>query len=327
MPTFLQPVAIPERCYLFEVLLWVTFLRLPIAAIGDDDGNDIRESDEIREEGGGYAINVIDEYIFDEECERAGLPPDPNWRAAIEGTTTLSVKYYDDLLKQPKLTKAFRRKLRADREEALRFEADVKRWKSQYERVIEYPVSKIFVALKDGLLPAAGRLLPSVDLEQALVQLSEDGLDIVDVEPSPIPPSFWTLRGIDFHASAARSENANFCHITCATADMFSVFPGDREEILGVERVGGSFIVSETASKPLATGLRGRPPYPWDAFHLEVSSLLLEKSLPEKKEAAIQLLQDWFQRRFRIQPSRAAIGEKLTPYYETFIRKERQKIR
>jgi hypothetical protein len=84
MPTFLQPVAIPERCYLFEVLLWLAFLRLPIAVGDPEGGGDIRDSDEVRADG--YAIKVIDEYIFDEEYERAGIPPDPLWRATIEGT-------------------------------------------------------------------------------------------------------------------------------------------------------------------------------------------------------------------------------------------------
>jgi hypothetical protein len=324
MPTFLQPVAIPERCYLFEVLLWLAFLRLPIA-VGHPEGGDIRNSDEVRADG--YAIKVIDEYIFDEECERAGIPPDPLWRAAIEGTTTLSVQRYDDLLRQRKLTRAFRENLRAEREKAVRFEADLKRWKPQFERVIEYPASKIFVALKDGLLPASGRLLPSANLEQAEVQLSESGLDFVDIEPSPIPPTFWTLQGIDFRGSSARSENANYCHITFATTEVLSVFPGNRQEVFGVERVGDSFIVSEPAGKPLVRGLRGRPSYPWDAFHLEVSSLLQKNGLPRKKEAAIQLLQDWFQGRFNVLPSRAAIGEKLTPYYEAFIRTDGQKIK
>jgi hypothetical protein len=50
MPTFLQPVTVPERCFLSEVLLWAAFQRLPIASY-TLDGKEIRETDEI----GGYA--------------------------------------------------------------------------------------------------------------------------------------------------------------------------------------------------------------------------------------------------------------------------------
>jgi hypothetical protein len=77
MPTFLQPVLVPERCYLFEALLWVAFQRLPILTT-DHEGVDIRQSAENRESGeAGYAVKVIDDYIFDEECDRAGIPQDP----------------------------------------------------------------------------------------------------------------------------------------------------------------------------------------------------------------------------------------------------------
>jgi hypothetical protein len=324
MPTYLQTVLVPERCCLFEVLLWVAFQRLPVA-IGHPEGGDIRDSDEIRADG--YAINVIDEYIFDEECERVGIPPDPNWRAVIEGTTTLSVQHYDDLVTRADLNASSRRILLAEREEALHFETDLKIWQPQYRRAIEYPASRIFVALREGSLAASGRLLPSTDLDLAMKQLSEDGLDFVDIEPTPIPRGFWTLQGIDFQASSAQSDNANYCHITCASSEVLSIFPGERQEIFGVERVGDTFVVNERANMPATVrGLRGRPAYPWDAFHLEVSSLLQKNDLPKKKEAAIQLLQDWFQRRFRVRPSRAAIGEKLTPYYDAFVRNDGQKI-
>src|SRR5690348_14061774 len=106
MPVYLQPVPIPERCFLFEVLLWVAFVRLPIA-IGDPEGaDDIRLSSELRQDG--YSVKIFDEYIFDEECERVGIPPDPRWRANVDGTTTLSIEHYDTLLKQQTGTKEFR---------------------------------------------------------------------------------------------------------------------------------------------------------------------------------------------------------------------------
>ena len=325
MPVYLQPVPIPDRCFLFEVLLWVAFVRLPVA-IGDPEGaHDIRLSSEVRE--GGYSIKIFDEYIFDEECERVGIPPDPRWKANVEGTATLSIEHYDTLLKQATGTKEFRDSLIVEREEAVRFEAALRNWEAEYQGVTEYAASRIFVALKDGSLAAFGRLLPSVDLDLAMGQLSEQDLDIVDIEPSPIPATFWTLQGIDFQGSSARSNNANYCHITCATTDVLDVFPGERRDISGVERIGDTFIVSETADKPVLRGVRGRPSYPWDAFHLEVSSLLQKNSLPKKKEAAIQLLQDWFEQHLRLRPSRAAIGQKLTPYYEAFVRTEGQKIK
>jgi hypothetical protein len=40
MPTFLQAVELPNRCFLQEVLFWVAFQRLPIAQY--TEGKDLR---------------------------------------------------------------------------------------------------------------------------------------------------------------------------------------------------------------------------------------------------------------------------------------------
>jgi hypothetical protein len=66
MPIFLQPVEVPERCYLGEALLWVAFQRLPTASY-TVDGKEIRDTDEI----GGYAVEVFDSFTV-KELQAAG---------------------------------------------------------------------------------------------------------------------------------------------------------------------------------------------------------------------------------------------------------------
>ena len=135
-------------------------------------------------------------------------------------------------------------------------------------------------------------------------------------------PTFWNLKGIDFDASAARNGTEYYCHVSCLTEDVISLFPPAGEEVTGAKQIGKSFVLrAETKAS-----LRGRPPYPWEAFHWEVTAMLLAGNLPQKKEAAIQHFQQWFQQTKGIRPSRAAIGEKLTPYYEKFVRAAGQKI-
>jgi len=68
MPTFLQPVELPERCFLSEVLLWVAFQRLPVA-LYTYDGKEVRETDEV----GDYKIDVADSVLSDDETKRAGI--------------------------------------------------------------------------------------------------------------------------------------------------------------------------------------------------------------------------------------------------------------
>lgn len=56
-----------------------------------------------------------------------------------------------------------------------------------------------------------------------------------------------------------------------------------------------------------------------NAFHLEVTDLLMRGELPAKKESAIQHFQDWFKQVLKQHPKRTAIGDKLKPYYDRFI--------
>jgi hypothetical protein len=324
MPTFLQPVDVPERCFLHEVLLWVAFGRLPVA-VYTDKGHDIRESQELGDIG-GYAIDFIGSSSFsEEETERAGIPPDPSWQLLLEGKSDLPVVQYDNLLEYD-LEDADRSRLLVERDEAKKFEADYAAWTPHYERAIEYPASRIFVALRNGSLTAKGRRLEGPDIRQAFDSLDEQGRDIFEVEYTEIPRSFWSLQGIDFDASAASNGQLHYCHVSCLTNEMLSVFPGDPSEVNGVHRVGDAFVLRERQKVSRTSVALGRPAYPWDRFHVEVAVLLQRKELPSKKEAAIAHFQSWFQRELGLRPSRAAIGDKLKPYYDRFVKAGGQKI-
>jgi hypothetical protein len=307
--TFLQRVDVPEICFLQEVLYWVAFRRLPVA-LYDLDGNEIRNGTDI----GGYAVELgdIGDWLEDEECASANIPPDPRYTAAIEGKTDLSVEDYDELLAGMEINNPRWGRLNKERNEAVALES----WLLQYQDAIEYPASKIFVALKDGRLKAKGRLLP----EDVDTDLSDEDFDIYDLPVVEIPTAFWSLKGIDFEESAAANDHSRYCHIRCRSDEVFSVFPGDYEPVLGIGQFGPNFRISNATATPRIANVRqrGRPSYPWDAFHLEVATLIQKGQLPAKKEACIQHLQDWFHHRLGIKPSRAAIGEKLKPYYDRF---------
>jgi len=69
MPTFLQPVDVPERRFLHEALLWLAFQRLPIALYNDDD-QEIRSATEYD----GYELESPGGPLTDEECNLVGMP-------------------------------------------------------------------------------------------------------------------------------------------------------------------------------------------------------------------------------------------------------------
>ena len=324
MPTFLQAVAIPDRCFLKEVLLWVAFQRLPLTQY-DSEGIELHESTEIFDTGTIFPENQ-DQYYSDEECARAGIPPDPHFQAMQTDNWLLSPSEYDRYIAHPKLTEDDRARFVVERAQAIQFEAKCKTWKVLFDQSIEYPTSRIFVQLKEGALSAWGRKLPSVDLRKAEAKLERQGERACDLPLDPIAPNFWSLKGIDFERSTARNNKDRYCHIVCSTSQILAAFPGERQPIGNVERVGDSYLLSDVQpiSETPRRAVRGRPPYPWESFHLTVAELVKEGKLPQKKEAAIQYFQDWFAQEQGQKASRAAIGEKLTPYYEKFIRADRK---
>jgi hypothetical protein len=320
MPTYLQPVYLPNFCFLYEALYWVAFQRLPISTY-TFDGEEYRLSDEVD----GYEAHVSDSptEISDEEAKFAGIPPDPYWAALMdEERSIMPSESWDVLIAKYGADSA----LLKGRADAVKLEEEAARWKPHYQRFTEYPRSQIYVALRSGQLKATGRLLPSLDFAEAHKQLSADDRALSDIAQTSISADFWTLQGINFEASAAKSDTAHYCHIMLPTEGLIEVFPGRREEIAGVERVGDSFVLGDKVRKPVSARNRGRPAYPWEAFHLEVASLLKSGGLPSKKEAAIQYFQSWFEKTLGVQPSRAAVGEKLKPYYDKFGARTGQKI-
>jgi hypothetical protein len=313
MATYLQPVTVPQRCFLHEVLLWVAVQRLPVALYVDD--KEMRDTDDI----GGYAIEIGESWLFEEETQRMGIPPDPQLVAILADQYFSSPSIYEKLLTYD-LDDDARSELEATRDAAIEHEKACRVWDGFYQRAIEYPKSRIFVALRSGQLRAQGRPLPSLYPDEAIERLCADKQDIYEVEPVEIPASFWSLQGIDFDASAAKNQTAHYCHISFMTEEALRVFPGERQPTNGVERIGDVFILDDRSNIVLRKASpRGRPPYPWDAFHLEVAGLVRRDELPAKKEAAIEHFQAWFERKLGIRPSRAAVGEKLKPYYDKFV--------
>ncbi len=103
--------------------------------------------------------------------------------------------------------------------------------------------------------------------------------------------------------------------------DMLRIFPpSDLIPPENVIQTGETYAIAEHAfaSSPKAsTGSRGRPPLPWQDFYVEVARMFRDGEMPEKKEAAIQHFQTWFETEQGLKASRSAIGQKLKPFYDS----------
>jgi hypothetical protein len=99
-------------------------------------------------------------------------------------------------------------------------------------------------------------------------------------------------------------------------------FPGERTSVDVAELVGNFLLVEEPPvdNRQLPRRTPGRPAaFAWEAFHVEVADLIKNGRMPQKKEAAIQHMVNWFENTQKQKPSRSAVSEKLTPYYRRFF--------
>jgi hypothetical protein len=321
MPIFLQPVELSQRCLLGEVLLWVAFQRLPVARYDFDEERDVPDPTKAY----GLEADRPEPLITDEEAKRANIPPDPRFRALIEGRSPMPPSFYDGLMGEYDSEPEEKTQLLEERAAAEILQRAFDDWKPHYSRAIEYAVSRIFVALRSGQLASTGRLLPGRTLDEAREAMDRDNKGVLDFPETSVLPSFWRP-GIYFKASTAENGSSCYGHLACNTADVLAIFPGERESFV-VERIGDSVIINDAEQKPTMYRRRGRPAYPWEPFHVEVAALLQRGELPAKKEAAIQHFQTWFETTLGEKPSRAAIGEKLKLYYDRFGVRDGQKIR
>jgi hypothetical protein len=161
MPTFLQAVLLPEWCFLYEALYWVAFQRLPIASY-TVDAEEYRLSEEVE----NYEAEITDSphLISEDEAKFAGIPPDPQWVAWTEDRSLLPAREYEGVLTKEVLKgdEDFKNSMIEARDAARRLEEECRAWEAHFRRAIEYPISRIFVALRGGQLKAKGKLLFNV---------------------------------------------------------------------------------------------------------------------------------------------------------------------
>jgi hypothetical protein len=77
----LVPSPVADYCYLFEALLWVALQRIPLA-VPWDEGVDQRVSTEDMD---NLEPRLEFEPLSDEDCQRVGLPPNPEHALFVSG--------------------------------------------------------------------------------------------------------------------------------------------------------------------------------------------------------------------------------------------------
>lgn len=315
--TILQPAFPPDFCYLIEILYWRAFGRFPEEPGTIDEPwrtyRDVRESYEAPTPSGLE--------LDDEECAYAGIPKDPTMQNLLNGDELLDVEHIKQMMEASKKHSLdwkddFEKRLPL----AIAHEAEVKIWEGSYNQYIDQFRNEICLDLQRGALRAKGTELPMPDVDDSIVELEENDQWLDDIEPSEIPASHWNMRNIDWEDGTMFGRERSYIWIHITVEDMLNRYPPDLIVKSGEAfRIGTSVAVVSTAVSKVSKDKRrtGRPSYPWDQFHVEIARMYRDGHMPEKKEAAIASLQQWYHEQTGKSVSRTALGDKLTPYFRT----------
>lgn len=266
--------------------------------------------------------------LTEEECRYANLPDDPRMIALLTRGGYLEIEHYDQLLESAGRIKDIKQeeieRLKSDREAALLHHSELKSWNVKYEEYVDQFKAEICLKFRRGELRAMGTRLPAPDLNQTDRILEESGQSLADLDVREIQKEQWYSKAINWEESAiyGNSESAIWIHLK--TEDILKVFPPlDLLKPEFILPVGQSFALSSSVSRrdQYEQNIRGRPPLPWQDFHIEVARMFRDGQMPEKKEAAIAHIQSWFLLKIGKTVSRAAIGERLKPYFDQLVKK------
>jgi hypothetical protein len=335
MFSVLRNVMLADRCFLRELLYWAAVRRFPLWEEDPRDGSDFRFS---RECGLDTSIFTESQVTF-AECEYAGISPNPRYRALLENGDVFDrdslerVENYIDqqlsALSPEEFSEADREELTARRREIRKELNEVDDWDKDFDTYLEYFKSEVFVDLREGRLDGFGAKLKGSSWEDIQKAIDEGDAYPREQVHLRIGQGEWIPSKIDWDKSILYGKEFSYCWVNIHVDQMFSLYPvPDLSTIGSVKKLCDSYILDrQNLDDPPPQPRRGRPPFPWEQFHVEVAALASKNALPEKKEAAIAYFEGWFRDTIGISVSRSAIGQKLKPYYDRFFGTDREKGR
>lgn len=315
--TILRPAVQPDFCYLVEVLYWRSFGRFPEEEW--HSGSSWRASKDVRDSH--IAPTPFGLELEDEECAYADIPKDPRMQNILNGDYLFDVAQIKNMMEQAKdLPPELQLELAGKLPQAVEYEAEIENWKDILNQYIDQFRNEICLDLQRGSLSARGTKLPLPNVDNSIEMLAENDQWLDDIEPSEIPAKQWNMGSIDWDESTMFGRERSYIWIHISIEGLLDRYPpGLLIKSGDVFPIGTSFAVVSTAVSSTSKDKRrtGRPSYPWDKFHVEIARMYRDGEMPEKKEAAIATLQQWFLQQTGNSVSRTALGDKLTPYFRT----------
>ena len=269
--------------------------------------------------------------LSDGECKMAGLPPCPRYQDLLSGEPHLDLASAMNIVQIRKLQRqapdrqVWQRdivKLEKQLVETEKFWARQEKWRRKFEEFVDLHKIELLLALKKERLTAIGRKMPQPTFETSIQQLQDEqwrGWN--KVAWTSIPFNSWISTGINWEDCRAESTEGCYVLILIDTATLLDVFPHAGVELNGVMKVGDSLVINSDESTSATPKLkRGRKPYPWEELYVEITRRIQDGKLPEKQESFISEMEQWCSSKWGKKIGRSTLLEKVSPYYDAFVR-------
>lgn len=303
----LLPVEIAPKCYLIEALLWIGHQRYPIIMNYDEHGDDDRFCDEFIYD---YYIPV-DTIVTEEECQRSGLPPNPETHDTYHSEPEQIKEILGMGLEQEDVSR-----LKKELIASIEHHDKLNIWQEVYEDFIEIYKSKLYIALREGQLQSWGHICAANNATEEIKEqyCSDDTISFV-----PIPKERWRLSNINWENGHLSDDQIEHHLVHINTEELLKLFPSPQPESTNnISMLAGQYVLDDKESNnTLSTRRKGRPDsIKWTAFYVEVALRIKDGPLPHKQESFIQDMRDWCFEKFKHRPARSTLIGKISPYYK-----------
>jgi hypothetical protein len=323
----LVPASTAEQCLLIEAAYWLGFRRYPIAAYEAADHKiiDLRNDRDSLE--GSRILVPSEEIINDVECQYAGLDLNPEYEKLSKGDDIpFTPQELAEMQKYMAGEPTFVRP-RVPYEQMLaeseQFHALLGAWNEALEAYLEPHKARIYLALHEGRLRAAGRPIPTQTLDAAEEWVGDDiAVELRGLEP--IPAAFWRAKGIDWEFSRASGQGGCYCQILIDFGELLELYPATvQPPPWPVAFTGSAYVLASTEQlrlpppqSPLSKS-PGRPPkVDWLRFDVEVVRRMLRKEFWQEKDAFATEMRSWCHTVFKTNLSSTTVKDRLRPFHD-----------
>ena len=129
-----------------------------------------------------------------------------------------------------------------------------------------------------------------------------------------VPRAAWISENVDWTRSDLDGRKKRYRFVVVGVEDLLKNFPSVDDVGAKSVLMGTTLVMTENSAREQV--LRGRKSYPWDEFWIEVAFRASRGKLPQKLEAGVEDLRQWWFEKWGKRVGRSTVLQRLSRYYK-----------